>query len=125
MVLKDLRLFFYYEDVEWSLRARSKGYMLYCCPKALVVHEHSKTLGRSSMKFRRYYPLRNETATALRWFPSGMKWMAMMRIFANSVMRSCEDVLRGRPGLIKATARAIADGFSGRLGRRYDPMDGD
>lgn len=121
----DERLFFYYEDVEWSLRARSKGYVLYGCLNARVTHEHSKTLDRSSLKFRTYYPVRNEIATALRWFPIGVKLLAMMRIFINSVKKSYESVLRGRPGLIKVIVKAVADGLFDRLGRTYTPMDDD
>ena len=117
------RLFFYYEDVEWSLRARAKGYLLFCCPHALVLHEHSKTFDRSSAEFRTYYPIRNEVATALTWFPIGMRYLALIRILLSLAVDSFDHILNRRSRLIKVMVEAVADGLLGRLGRKYVPME--
>ena len=46
--LFDERFFLYYEDVDFCLRARSKGYYSYVLPDISIFHELSSAVGRNS-----------------------------------------------------------------------------
>lgn len=61
----DSRFPFYYEEVEWSLRARRQGYQLFIAPAAEAVHAfgHSRTGSRrverwAAVSARRYWRMR-------------------------------------------------------------------
>lgn len=46
--LFDSSFFLYYEDVDFCLRAKQKGYFSYCVPKSCVQHLLSKSTGQNS-----------------------------------------------------------------------------
>lgn len=56
--LLDESFFLYYEEVDWSLKARQAGYRILAVPSSVVWHEVSATLGTASPVVD-YYMLRN------------------------------------------------------------------
>lgn len=56
--LLDDTFFLYFEDTDWSVRARHAGYELLYEPSAVAVHNVSSSLGASSPTYM-YYNLRN------------------------------------------------------------------
>jgi hypothetical protein len=50
--------FLYYEEFDWSVRIRKKGYKIYYQPKSLIYHKESMTTGKSS-PLKTFYLTRN------------------------------------------------------------------
>ncbi|OFX78753.1 MAG: glycosyl transferase [Bacteroidetes bacterium GWE2_39_28] len=50
--------FLYYEELDWGMRFREKGYKLWYLPQALIVHKESMSTGLDS-PLKRYYLARN------------------------------------------------------------------
>lgn len=46
----DERFFMYYEDVDFCLRAKEKGFRVYVVPSAIIYHELSNSIGRKSSR---------------------------------------------------------------------------
>lgn len=54
----DPKYFLYYEDIDWSLRAKRGGFGLYVVKNAIVLHRESSTIGKGS-NMQEYYITRN------------------------------------------------------------------
>jgi GT2 family glycosyltransferase len=52
------QFFLYYEELDWSVNFRRKGYSIYIQPKALIYHKESMTTGKSS-PLKTFYLTRN------------------------------------------------------------------
>src|SRR5262249_14765900 len=64
----DERLFLYFEDLEWCLRARSRGFEVLAVPQARVSHLGSASIGPASPRTT-YYSVRNHMTVARRQAP--------------------------------------------------------
>jgi GT2 family glycosyltransferase len=62
-------LFFLYEDVDWSLRARGAGYKIYVAVEARVWHRVSASAGGEHSAMIAYYDTRNHLAVCQRHAP--------------------------------------------------------
>jgi GT2 family glycosyltransferase len=69
--LFDADLFFYSEDVDWSLRARAAGYRHYVVPASKLWHKVSVTSGGENSPTTLYYGVRNTTVVCERFAPLG------------------------------------------------------
>ena len=69
--LFDADLFFYSEDVDWSLRAHRAGYRHYVVPASKLWHKVSVTSGGENSPTTLYYGVRNTTAVCERFAPLG------------------------------------------------------
>jgi GT2 family glycosyltransferase len=69
--LFDAELFFYSEDVDWSLRAHRAGYRHYVVPASKLWHKVSVTSGGENSPTTLYYGVRNTTAVCERFAPLG------------------------------------------------------
>jgi GT2 family glycosyltransferase len=67
--LFDPDLFFYSEDVDWSLRARDAGYRHYVVPASKLWHKVSVTSGGENSPTTLYYGVRNTTEVCERFAP--------------------------------------------------------
>jgi GT2 family glycosyltransferase len=67
--LLDAGLFFLYEDVDWSLRARRAGHPIYLVPDAKVWHRVSATSGGEHSALIAYYDTRNHLIVCRRHAP--------------------------------------------------------
>jgi GT2 family glycosyltransferase/glycosyltransferase involved in cell wall biosynthesis len=61
----DDQYFFYFEDIDFCLRARAVGFTSVCVPDAIGYHEGGRTIGRRSAG-RMYYAARNHLRLASR-----------------------------------------------------------
>jgi GT2 family glycosyltransferase len=52
------QFFLYYEELDWSVRFREKGYAIYFQPEGLIYHKESMTTGKSS-PMKTFYLTRN------------------------------------------------------------------
>ncbi|MDX7992000.1 glycosyltransferase family 2 protein [Xenorhabdus littoralis] len=119
--MKD-ELFIDYIDVEWSLRAKSKGYSVFIIPKAKMTHtigdKRISIFGRTisvHSPLRRYYLIRNSfLISRLSYIPLGYK----MRELIFNPIRIFISLFTNKP--IKSTLKysflAIIDGLKGKSG---------
>jgi rhamnosyltransferase len=117
-------LFIDYIDVEWSLRARSKGLRCYVASGARMSHRigdaRVKIFGRTisaHSPLRRYYLVRNSfLMLRLPYIPLAYKvreiFLNLMRI---GVFLYLSD---DRSEYLRQTRRAVADGIAGRFGKQ-------
>jgi glycosyltransferase involved in cell wall biosynthesis len=128
----DERFFFSFDDLDFALRLRDHGYR--ALVDGSVAHWARARVGRldtgdggpkraqAAPAWRRYYSLRN-LLFILR--ERGHRGAAVRVSVADGVLKGLVIALRqpreGWPH-IRLTAKAIADGWSGRLGRRVDPV---
>jgi GT2 family glycosyltransferase len=52
------QFFLYYEELDWSVNFRKKGYSIYVQPSALIYHKESMTTGKTS-PLKTFYLTRN------------------------------------------------------------------
>lgn len=116
--LLDPDLFIYMEDVDWSLRARERGYRVYLVPEARLWHRVSVTWGGEHAPTVGYYTTRNTCVVCARHAPMGR---------ARSLLRTLEivgaNLVHARRGRLPLdNARAVMQGWRdyrrGRMGRR-------
>jgi len=68
---------FYYEDTDWSYRARALGYRLLPAPHAIVYHKFSASTSKLSTAFKKRLATRNRLWFVLKNFPF---WSALGQI---------------------------------------------
>jgi len=95
--------FLYGEDVEWSLRARSRGYRLRCAPAARIVHHY-----RGELTVQKYYYL--ERNRCITWqvavAPRTRRRLAMVSWVTSTAL--CLDAVRRGPRFLWAWVRGRA-----------------
>jgi len=115
--LLDEAFFFYFEDIEFCLRARRAGFDTLCVPEALAYHEGGRSIGRTSPD-RVYFATRNhlrmgrmaDGGRATTWLRGGL----IVGLNAGYVLLSGETPrIRG--------LGALARGVWHHLGGRYGP----
>jgi len=114
--LLDADLFFLYEDVDWSLRARRAGHRIYLAPAARVWHRVSATAGGEHSATIAYYDTRNHLTVCRRHAPlSGLaslrRELAILLVHLAGARRS-----RRRLAYLAAVLRGWRDGRRGHLG---------
>lgn len=117
-------LFIDYIDVEWCLRAKSRGYRCYVASAARMSHSigdaRVRIFGRTisaHSPFRRYYLVRNSILMlSLEHVPLAYK----LREVALNLVRFSIFLYRSgdRPAYLRLMRRALADGFAGRFGKQ-------
>ena len=76
--LFDMKLYLYYEDVDFCKRAQKKGYDLYYVPAAKLWHKNAASSGGSGSELQVYYQTRNRLLIGMRYAPWKTK-LALMR----------------------------------------------
>ncbi len=100
----DERYFVYYEDIDWSVRAKKLGYQLIFAPHAMVWHKNAGSSGSGSPTHQ-YYMIRNQLLFGMRHVGIRAK-LALIR-------QSIVILLKGN----KWERWGVLDFFSGRLGK--------
>ncbi len=111
----DASLFLYFEDVDWTLRARAAGWDTLLVPAALVTHDVEYVDGRrvfSSIAV--YYMSRNRLLVARRWG-------SLPAAFVGAVSWGARQVLKCRSraaaaSVMTAVLAGLRDGLVGRRG---------
>lgn len=119
--LLDEELFFYVEDVDWSLRIARAGFEVLIVPEARAWHKGSASGGGAAISLSPlYYGTRNTVRVAERHRPLGpfatrlRRWL-VVATFALHATRTT----RARRGL-DAVLQGYGDAVAGRLGPRSD-----
>jgi GT2 family glycosyltransferase len=116
--LLDQALFFLYEDVDWSLRARRAGHRIYVVPEAKVWHRVSATAGGEHAPMIAYYDTRNHVAICRRYAPMG--GVAALKREIGILLVHLAGTRRARywSAYLRAVLQGWIDGRRGRLGPR-------
>ena len=110
----DERLFLYYEDVDWCVRARALGVRLVVAPDARAAHATGSSTGGARGPTWAYYATRNRL-----WFLAGLRGRgAARREAARSAAAAVASLARGGSRAVaRARLEGIADWSRGRFGR--------
>jgi GT2 family glycosyltransferase len=97
--------FLYYEDLEWSLRAKRYGLTCMIEPKSVVWHKNAGSTGGSGSKLHTYYQHRNRIVFGLRHAPLRTK-LALIKSY-----------LTRYPKADQGLQMAIRDGLMMKMGK--------
>jgi hypothetical protein len=108
-----------WEDVDFSLNARSAGYRIVYVPSAVVWHKESSAAGGHDAPGYVYYQVRNRFLFLTRWVRSpAIRASAYLFLAAHLTKRSLAFALRGKFAAVAAIVAAVGDGLAGRGGAR-------
>jgi GT2 family glycosyltransferase len=110
--LLDEELFLYFEDVDWSARARAAGWTLLYCPESLVYHKVSISTGGAASPTLLYYTSRNRLYFVRHNFPGKLLHALVYDIYEHVLvsmkkgrflgawyaLRGIGDFIRGKTG---------------------------
>jgi GT2 family glycosyltransferase len=114
--LLDRGLFFLYEDVDWSLRARRAGYRIYVVPDAKVWHRVSATAGGEHSSTNAYYGTRNHIVVCRRHAPLDGTAALRREIGILAVHVAGARRARRRLAYLRAVVAGWRDARRGRMG---------
>ena len=100
--------FLYYEDTDYCMRIREKGFNIVYEPTAVLYHKESASTGGNLSKLYIYYNTRNRLIFNKR-FNSKNKASYMPYFYVTRVARCILWSIKGRTDLVKATFSAIYD----------------
>jgi hypothetical protein len=103
--LLDERYFLYLEDVDWSVRAKKKGFKIRFEPGSIIWHKNAGSTGGPGSLTHRYYQTRNRILFAKKYAP----WRSKMAILRESIrlLKHSEPTEK----------QAVKDGVFGRHGK--------
>jgi GT2 family glycosyltransferase len=112
--LLDDNLFLYFEDVDWSARARHAGWRLMYAPASVVRHKESASAGGAASPSVTYYTARNRLYVVQRNFPAALTRALWYDLYEHVLV----NIKKGRFSAAVAAWQGIGDFFSGKSGRR-------
>ena len=115
--LPDEMFYFYYEDMDWCLRARRAGYRLRLAPAATMWHKVSASSGGSDTPRERYWMARS---SVLYFRKHAYRWQWPIIIFwrtGSAVKTSLRLLRKRRLDSLKAYWRGLWHGVRERLPR--------
>ena len=110
--------FFGFEDIDFCLRARARGWATYCDPSVFVLHEGHRSIGRRSGR-RLYFATRNHLLLATR-FPPGGSWLTravrLAMVMALNLGHAASGRVAPRVAGLAGWTRGVVDFARGRFG---------
>jgi rhamnopyranosyl-N-acetylglucosaminyl-diphospho-decaprenol beta-1,3/1,4-galactofuranosyltransferase len=118
--------FFYFgEDIEYSLRARDKGFQSFMVLTSIVDHPREGLDTESLPGWRWYYIHRNSIylfRTHLRSLGIPIQIGGLARVTAAAISVAMREALLRHFYASFLSARGIVDGYTGKLGKRVQPV---
>lgn len=103
--------FLYYEELDWCIRIREKGYQIWYEPKSKVFHKESATSGRLG-PLKQYYITRNRFLFAKRNLNLITCCLSVFfQLFFSLPKKILGFLLSRRPDLIRATVKGVNNGL--------------
>ena len=101
----DERYFLYYEDVDWAVRARHRGFTSVSAPNALVHHQHALSTRRLGESRRYGIVQRNLLVFAT----INLSWRAVWQVWVGRWVAHAKGVLKGpyRAARVRALGAAV------------------
>ncbi|MCL4338793.1 glycosyltransferase family 2 protein [Patescibacteria group bacterium] len=100
----DEKYFLYFEDVDFSLRAKRAGFEIKYYPGVSIWHKNAETSGKPGSKLHIYYQLRNRLYFGIRYAP--------LRAKKSLLLESFRDLFKGN-----IFRQAVADFYKGKMGK--------
>lgn len=114
--------FLYYEEIDWSLSFRKKGYAVRYDPCMTILHKESRSTGQHS-PLKSYYLTRNRLLLVRRNWPAHLRPLTYLYL---TVVVGLRDILlhtlHGEGAQRRATLAGIADFLRHRTGRLTHPL---
>ncbi|HIJ59011.1 MAG TPA: glycosyltransferase family 2 protein [Nitrospirae bacterium] len=106
--------FLYYEELDWSIRAKQKGWQIMQCNEAIVYHKEGSTIGsnkrlKTKTVVTDYYTNRNRILITKRYFPLYLPTVLMASVI-NCILRAWQDGY----STIGIICKAILHGLNGK-----------
>lgn len=101
----DDRYFLYYEDSDFSERAKKAGFQILYVPKAVVWHKNASSAGGSGSALQDYYITRNRLLFGMKYAP--------LRSKVALIKESIKLLYKGR----KWQKKGVTDFYFGKLGK--------
>lgn len=119
--LMDERFFLYFEETDWVVRARNRGYRIVFVPHSKIWHKVSVAVGGHESPSMKYYMTRNNLlfmkknvdAKKYRYFLANY----LLNLMPREIMRMALKTKDNRILKVKAILMGLAHYFSGRFGR--------
>lgn len=109
--------FLYYEDTDYCMRIREKGFKIVYEPTAVLYHKESASTGGSLSSLYIYYNTRNRLLFNNR-FNKKNKNLYMPYFYLSRIIKCLKWKISGKNELINATFMAIKDYNNGIVGKR-------
>jgi GT2 family glycosyltransferase len=116
--LLDERYFFSFEDVDFCLRARARGFKIACDESASVVHHGSASIGADSPR-RSYFATRNHlllTRHLAQQRPSRATWLRLASVAGLNFLHAGLQSKGSKWSRLWAATRGVADFARDRFG---------
>jgi GT2 family glycosyltransferase len=108
--LLDERFFFYYEDLDWSLRFREAGFRLRFVGNARVNHRVSTSTGGEDSPLNLYYLARSSVVFFSKHASSGSPLAILIFRFGSGVKTVVSLIVKGRFEAARAYLAGLRDG---------------
>jgi GT2 family glycosyltransferase len=119
----DERLAMYYEDTDFTARARAMGYRLLFEPAARIYHREGGSSGGKESPFKHYYATRNRPYL-IKKHSGAVRYATFTAYFlATRAARMAAYAARGNLPLLKAQYMALRDYYGGHMGMTYTPAE--
>ena len=109
--LMDEKYFLYWEDADWGVRARRKGYRLLYCPKSKVWHKEGGTTGYLSPQAD-YYWIRNGLYFTNKFYPYYLPLVPFSYLVKYTLVRA----LKRQPSNFNVFIKGVIDFLRGKTG---------
>jgi hypothetical protein len=109
--LLDERYFFYYEDLDWSIRFRQDGYRLRVVGDARVNHRVSASTGGKENPLNRYYLARSSVIFFTKHAKLGRPLAILVYRFGSAVKTLASLILKGQFDVVRAYLAGLRDGI--------------
>jgi len=109
----DERYFLYWEDADWGVRMRRRGYRLLYCPTSRVWHKEGGTAGRLS-PVSDYYWVRNGLFFMKKFYPALLPLAPVFYLLKYTLVR----LVKGQPLHFSSFLAGVRDFLKGRTGSR-------
>lgn len=98
---------FYYEDSDWSYRARMLGYRIIAAPKAVVYHKFSASMKKKSFFFKIRMAAKNRLRFAIKNLePVNALWFIRNYVWREDIRNIARHLIKGEISGVLAYARA-------------------
>ena len=111
--LMDERYFLYWEDADWGMRARRKGYKLLYCPESRILHKEGGTTGGIT-PLADYYWARNGLFLIKKFYPILLPFIPFSYFIKYTLVRT----MKRQPHNIRSFLSGILDFCRGITGER-------
>jgi GT2 family glycosyltransferase/glycosyltransferase involved in cell wall biosynthesis len=109
----DTRYQFYYEDADWSYRARLAGFRLVPAPHALVLHKFSASMKEKPQAFKLRLATRNRLWYVVKNWPWGEALLQLACYSLDDTIRFWQALFAGQWGVAGAVLQAWLQFYTG------------